>query len=493
MLHYAAPQDWDALRTMLAGRANPVCGEKSDTKKAAQTADTNASTAHTAAESSAKEGLWSRIVGKVTGKKAQTPAECESAAPASKPAMSVTDTVRDIMDTVRREGDDALVRYTARFDCPNFTTGMLKVSAEALAAAAEEIGAEDRAILAEAAANIRSFHEHQKEEAWFVTQDNGTILGQVVRPVASAGIYVPGGQGGNTPLISSLLMGAVPAQVAGVPRIAVITPPRADGTASPYILAAAHVLGITEVYLSGSAWAIAALAYGTQTIPAVNFIAGPGNIFVATAKRMLIGEVGIDMIAGPSEICVVADESADAAMVAADMLSQAEHDPLASAVLITPNEALAHAVQKELDAQVATLPRVQIASASLEHWGAIVITPTMEAALELANFIAPEHIELLVKNPWEIMPKVENAGAIFMGHYASESLGDYFAGPNHVLPTMGTARFSSALSVQAFCKKSSIIAASADFTQQSVEKVARLARLEGLEAHARSIETRKKA
>ncbi|MFV0421468.1 histidinol dehydrogenase [Oleidesulfovibrio sp.] len=406
------------------------------------------------------------------------------------PENSVEPIVREVMDAIRSDGDAALAGYTRKFDCPDFAATALRVAPSTIENAARQIPANDLEIIKEAAENIRHFHAAQKEEAWFITRPDGTVLGQMTRPVDSAGLYVPGGQGGNTPLISSLLMNAVPAQVAGVPRIVVTSPPHNDGTLNPYILAAAHVLGLEEIYCAGSAWAVAALAYGTQTIAPVDFIAGPGNIFVTTAKRLLIGTVGIDMIAGPSEILIIADEHANPVHVAADMLSQAEHDTLASAMLVTPSEELAKAVTAELEKQVAQLGRAEIARESLRDWSAIVVTPDMQTAVDLSNKVAPEHLELLVQDTWGMLGQIRNAGAIFMGANSPEPVGDYFAGPNHVLPTMGTARFSSALSVQSFCKKSSIIAASESFTQTNANKIARLARLEGLEAHARSVESR---
>ncbi len=406
------------------------------------------------------------------------------------PEHEVETTVRKIMDAVRTRGDAAVLEYIRHFDCPSFQPSALRVSSAAMAEAARKTPAQDMETLTEAAENIRYFHSAQKEEAWFTTRHDGTVLGQMVRPVDSAGLYIPGGQGGDTPLISSLLMNAIPAQVAGVPRIVLASPQRADGTLNPYILAAAHMLGIDEVYCMGSAWAVAALAYGTQSIDPVDLIAGPGNIFVATAKRLLIGTVGIDMIAGPSEVLIVADQHANPVHIAADMLSQAEHDPLASAILVTPDQTLATQVRQELQTQITTLPRADIAAEALRRWSAIVCTPHMESALELANRVAPEHLELLVQDPWALLGAIRHAGAIFMGAHTPEAIGDYFAGPNHVLPTLGTARFSSALCVQTFCKKSSIIAASQNFAQASGHKVARLARLEGLEAHARSMESR---
>lgn len=398
-------------------------------------------------------------------------------------------TVQDILAEVKAKGDEALVSYTKNFDCPDFAPP-LRLSEAEIASAALTVPGEDRQIIAEAATNIRMFHEAQVEKSWFVTRPDGSILGQKVTPVDRAGLYVPGGQGGETPLVSSLLMNAIPAQVAGVEGLAVVTPPRKDGSVNPVILAAAHLLDIHEVYRVGSAWAIAALAFGTQSIAPVDVIAGPGNIFVTIAKRLVQGQVGIDMIAGPSEILILADSSAKPAWIAADMLSQAEHDPLASAICITDDERLGTAVLQELEKQCTALPRALMARKALQDWGAVVVVPSMALGVSLANRLAPEHLEVLVRDPWALLPHIKHAGAVFMGPYSPEPVGDYFAGPNHVLPTMGTARFSSALSVQTFCKKTSIIAASEAFTRQSAASIARLARMEGLEAHARSVESR---
>ncbi len=304
---------------------------------------------------------------------------------------------------------------------------------------------------------------------------------------------MPGGQGGDTPLVSSLLMTAVPAQVARCPRIAVATPPRKDGSINPWLLTAAYLLGIEEVYRVGGAWSIAALALGTDSIAPVDLIAGPGNIYVTTAKRLLQGRVGIDMIAGPSEVLIVGDTSANPVWVAADMLSQAEHDTLASAIFITDDMRLAENVQRELDKQLPILPRAQIAAASIAKWGCIIVVPNLKTAVAIANIIAPEHLELCLRDPWGVLPHIRNAGAIFMGQDTPEPVGDYFAGPNHVLPTLGTARFASGLSVQTFCKKTNIISASRSFLRHNSAAIAALARLEGLEAHARSVEGREMA
>lgn len=406
------------------------------------------------------------------------------------PDQSVEADVRAMLDAVRKDGDAAVLGYVRRFDCPAMQPP-LRVSPEAPEQAAESLPSESLDCIRQAADNIRAFHEAQKDRSWFLTRDDGTILGQKISPVDRAGLYVPGGRGGDTPLISSLLMTAIPAQVAGVSEIAVVTPPRADGTLNPHILAAAHLLGIREIYRMGGAWAIGALAYGTESVAPVDVIAGPGNIWVTTAKRLVQGRVAIDMIAGPSEVLILADASANPAWIAADMLSQAEHDALASAICLTDDEALARAVLDELDRQSAALPRADIVRKSLADWSAVVLTPDMDAAVALANRVAPEHLEVLTADPWALLPRIRHAGAAFLGPYSPEPLGDYFAGPNHVLPTLGTARFSSALSVQTFCKRTSVIAASRAFAAASADPVARLARMERLEAHARSMECRK--
>ena len=398
--------------------------------------------------------------------------------------------VRDILSQVRERGNEAVAEYTRRFDCPSLTATQLAVPKTDISRALEQIPAGDAAIVREAAANIRDFHLRQKQNSWITTPAPGTTLGQLVLPVDRAGLYVPGGQGGETPLISSLLMNAIPAQVAGVKTICVVSPPRKDGTLNPYILATAAILGIDTIFLCGSAWAIAALAYGTESIPRVDVIAGPGNIFVTTAKRLLVGQVGIDMIAGPSEIAILADSTAHPKWLAADMLSQAEHDPLASSILISPDSQLLSEVKIELGRQLSELPRQEIAAKALGEWSALVHVPDLETGMDLINRLAPEHFELSVADPWAWIGSVRNAGAVFMGHSTPEPVGDYFAGPNHVLPTLSTARFSSALSVDTFCKKTSLICTDQAYLGTHGSKVARLARLEGLEAHARSVEQR---
>ncbi|BCS87701.1 histidinol dehydrogenase [Pseudodesulfovibrio sediminis] len=406
------------------------------------------------------------------------------------PDTNVDSLVRNILADVKTRGDEALVEYTRKFDCDSLEVESLRVPAALIQAALADIPKADVAILEESIDRVRTFHLNQKEKSWWTTAEDGTVLGQMVRPVDRVGLYVPGGQGGETPLISSLIMNAIPAQVAGVESIAVTSPPRQDGTLNPYILATAALLELDEIYLSGSAWAIAALAFGTQSIAPCDVLAGPGNIFVATAKAQLIGQVGIDMVAGPSEIVILADDSATPAWLAADMLSQAEHDPIAASILVTPEKALAEAVRKELVSQCKALPRNEIAAKSLKDWGAIITVPNMEAGAELVNQLAAEHLELALADPWTMLGSIRHAGAIFMGHNSPEPVGDYFAGPNHVLPTLRTVRFSSALSVQNFCKKSSVIATSSAYVAEHGDKIARLARLEGLEAHARSVETR---
>lgn len=399
--------------------------------------------------------------------------------------------VKEIIENVRQNADKALVEYTREYDCEK-CDGAFLVPSHVIAEVAASIPIEDYNILQDAASHIRQFHEMQKQKSWFHTREDGTILGQKISPINRAGIYVPGGKGGNTPLISSLLMGAIPAMVAGVSEIAVVSPPREDGTLNPYLLAAAYLLNIKEVYAVGGAWSIAALAYGTESIKPVDIITGPGNSYVAAAKRMVQGKVAIDMVAGPSEILVLADEYANADFIAADMLSQAEHDTMASALLVTPSKHLANKVTKYLETRLKDLPRAEIAKKSLEDWSGIVVLSNMQQCIEFANFIAPEHMEVMVNDPWQFVPFIKNAGALFLGGYSAESVGDYFAGPNHVLPTMSTARFSSGLSVDTFLKKTNILSISQHFTQTNADAIARFARLECLEGHAQAVEARKR-
>lgn len=407
------------------------------------------------------------------------------------PDSSVEQGVREILEQVRTRGDKALEEYARRFDCPEFSIPDIRVSDEEIRARTAEVPDEDLDIINQAIANVRAFHEQQTQRSWWRAGPDGVILGQMVHPIERAGLYVPGGRAGTTPLISSMIMTAVPARTAGVDAVAVVSPPRRDGSLDPYLLAVAELLEVEEIYRLGSAWAVAALTYGTETVAAVDVIAGPGNIFVSTAKRLLAGQVGIDMIAGPSEIVILADNSANPEWVAADLLSQAEHDFLSSSILISTHAELIHRVKGALTRQLSSLPRSETARASLEDWGALVHTPDLKTGTDLINRLAPEHLELCVDDPWSIVGEVRHAGAIFMGHHSPESMGDYFAGPNHVLPTMGTARFASGLSVDTFLKKSNIIATPSEYVQKHGPAVARLASLEGLEAHARSVLQRK--
>lgn len=400
------------------------------------------------------------------------------------------DTVGRILEDVKKNGDDALIAYTRQFDAPTLERTALKVPEEEIAAAVKSVDTAFKRSLNRAAGQIAAFHQRQLPNSWIDQHNPGKILGQLVNPVDAAGIYVPGGQGGKTPLVSSVLMCGIPAKIAGVKQLAMVTPPTADGSVSPHLLAAAQQVGIDAVYRVGSAWAVAALAYGTQTIPKVDVIAGPGNFWVTTAKKLVAGTVGIDMIAGPSEILIIADSSANPEFIAADLLSQAEHDPLASAVLITVSDDVAQGVQGALPRQLAALSRKSIAEKSISDYSAILKVPNMDTALELANRFAPEHLELQVENPFEYLGDIRNAGAVFMGRYTPEPVGDYIAGPNHVLPTSGTARFSSALSVEHFLKKTSLIHYGESAFQNEAQDIMRLARIEGLDAHANSIAVR---
>ena len=404
---------------------------------------------------------------------------------------SIDQKVRDIINYVREHGDQALIEYTRQFDCPEFKSSFIKVDPSRLEQAANNLDPEETNLIREAIQNIQDFHKRQLEDSWISTRNKDLVVGQLVKPVSSAGLYVPGGKSGETPLVSSLIMNAVPALVAGVDNINVVTPPGTDGDINPYTLATAYFLGLENFYAVGGAWAIAALAHGTETIPQVDMISGPGNIFVTTAKKIVSEFVGIDMLAGPSEILVLADNTANPEWIAADLLSQAEHDELASALLITPDKDLTEQVKTCLNEQLQELPRKEIAAQSLKDWGGIIRVPDLKAGIDLVNKVAPEHLELALSDPWGHLESIQNAGAIFMGHFCPESVGDYFAGPNHILPTLSTARFSSALGVQDFCKKSSFIYSNFEYIQDQGNKIAKLARLEGLEAHARSALKRK--
>ena len=400
--------------------------------------------------------------------------------------------VSRIIDDVRRNGDDAVIKYANRFDAPSLTVDSIKVTAGEITAASKKVERSFVRAMNRAASQIEAFHRQQVQQSWMDTRRPGTILGQMINPVDAAGVYVPGARGGKTPLISTVLMTAIPAKIAGVKKLVMVTPSTAAGGVSPHLLAAAKKVGIKDIYKVGSAWAIAALAYGTATIPKVNVIAGPGNIYVTLAKKIVAGTVGIDMIAGPSEVLVIADHTATPEYAAADLLAQAEHDVLSSAILVTDSDRTARAVAAEVDKQLAALSRKEIAGESIKRYGAVLVVDDLDAAIELANRIAPEHLELQVNEPFECLGRIRNAGAVFLGPYTPEPVGDYVAGPNHVLPTAGTARFASALSVDHFIKKTSIIHYSEKAFQKEAADVMRLAELEGLDAHVRSIKVRLK-
>ena len=403
---------------------------------------------------------------------------------------SCREAVIKILDRVRTEGDKAVVEYTRKFDAPDMQVSELKVQDAEFAEAETLVDESFMTTLHFAADRIRKFHEREMEDSWITTRDDGTITGRMVRPVDSAGLYVPGGQGGSTPLVSSVLMNGIPAAIAGVERRVMVTPPNREGKVSPALLLAAREVGIDEVYKTGSAWAIGALAFGTATIPRVDVIVGPGNQFVAEAKQQVMGRVRIDMLAGPSEVLIVADDQAEPAFIAADMLAQAEHDPQALALLITTSRSVAEQTLCALNEQVVELSRREIAEEALEGRGAVLLVDTLDEAIELANDIAIEHLELQVREPWQWLPKVRHAGAIFLGSYTPEACGDYVAGPNHVLPTMGTARIASALGVETFLKKSSIVSCSRQALLADAEHIQRLAALEGLTAHSNSVAVR---
>lgn len=393
--------------------------------------------------------------------------------------------VRSIIKQVRTFGDQALFELTEKFD--RVVLSKLRVSEREIEKAYEEIDPELLAIIREAANNIRFYHEQQKRQSWFVTKEDGTVLGQKITPLDAVGVYVPGGTAAYP---SSVLMGVIPAKVAGVPRIVLTSPPQADGSLPAGVLVAAKESGVEDIYKVGGAQAIAALAYGTESIERVDKIVGPGNIFVALAKREVYGIVGIDMLAGPSEIVVLADETANPVYIASDLLSQAEHDTRSLAVLVTTSETIAEQTIAEVKKQLETLPRREIAEAAIQSYGAVYVAKDIEEALDVVNELAPEHLEVMTKEPFSLLSRIRHAGAIFLGEHSSEPVGDYFAGTNHVLPTNGTARFSNPLNVDDFVKKSSIIAYSKQAIETNAPKIARLARLEGLEAHALAVESR---
>ncbi|HQA56901.1 MAG TPA: histidinol dehydrogenase [Acetivibrio sp.] len=395
--------------------------------------------------------------------------------------------VEDIVNNVRQNKDKAVLEYTAMFDKVELSSESLKVSEDEIKEAYSKVDSRLVEVIKKSRDSIKSFHEKQKEKSWFVSEEDGVILGQMYTPLEIVGVYVPGGTAAYP---SSVLMNIMPAKVAGVKKIVMTTPPGKEGKVNPAILVAANEAGADEIYKVGGAQAIAALAFGTETIPKVDKIVGPGNIYVAMAKRTVYGYCDIDMIAGPSEIMVVADETANPRFVAADLLSQAEHDVLASSILVTTSERVVKEVEKELEIQLEALDRKEIARKSIEDYGAIVIVESIKDAAEVVNRIAPEHLELCIEEPFGALGSIRNAGAIFLGSYSSEPLGDYFAGPNHVLPTSGTARFFSPLNLSDFMKKSSIISYSKEALRKVKDDVILFAESEGLGAHANAIRVR---
>jgi len=395
--------------------------------------------------------------------------------------------VREIISRVKKEGDRALLEFSEKYDGVKLEPNGIPVSLEEWDIASQEVREDLWEVVKGAIKNIKNYHLHQKENSWFTTEEKGVILGQIVNPLERVGLYVPGGTAAYP---SSLIMAAVPAIIAGVKEIVVVTPPSLDGKINPYLLSTARELGISEIYKIGGAQAIAALAYGTETIRRVDKIVGPGNIYVTLAKKNVFGDVDIDMLAGPSEILIWADNQANPQYLACDLLSQAEHDIEASAILITTSSSLVDKVRKEIERELKNLDRKEIIQRALEKKGKLIIAEDKGLILEFINCFAPEHLELQVENPWQILGAVRNAGAIFIGEYAPEPLGDYWAGPNHILPTSGGARCFSPLSVTDFTKKSSIIFYDKKNLRKDGQKIVSLARLEGLEAHARSIEIR---
>jgi histidinol dehydrogenase len=393
--------------------------------------------------------------------------------------------VLEILQNVKLEGDKALLNYTEKFDGVSLSS--LEVTKEEIDEAVASLDQEMLDIISEAAANIREYHEKQKRQSWFFTREDGTLLGQKVTPLDSVGVYVPGGTAAYP---SSVLMGVIPAAVAGVEEIVLVSPPGKDGKLPAAVLAAASIAGVKRMFKLGGAQAIGALAYGTESVPKTDKIVGPGNIFVALAKREVFGVCDIDMIAGPSEIAVLADETGNAKYIAADLLSQAEHDPRSAVFLVTTSKDLAEKVAGEVEIQLNDLPRKEIAAQAVRDYGAIYIVDSLAEGAEVINRIAPEHLEIMTKDPMSLLGKIKHAGAIFLGEYSSEPVGDYFAGSNHVLPTSGTARFSSPLNVDDFTKKSSVIRYSEQAMKENGRKISAFARLEGLEAHARAIDYR---
>ena len=399
----------------------------------------------------------------------------------------VTQIVQDILLDVKQKKDEALFAYTLQFDrCDLKSTG-LRVTAEEIKAAVSQVSEDFLDIIREAADNVRKYHEKGKPQSWITWEENGVMLGQKVTPLKRAGLYVPGGRAFYP---SSLIMASMPAQVAGVHEIAAVTPPGKDGKIDPSVLATAFVLGITEIYKVGGAQGVAAMAFGTESIKTVDIIVGPGNIYVAEAKRQVYGICDIDMVAGPSEVVLLCDDSVNPDYAASDLLAQAEHDPSASSICILDNAELAEKIKEAVIKQAAQLKRQPIFEESLEKWSGILVVDSMEAGIDLVNTLAPEHLGLHVADPWEILGKIDNAGAIFLGHYSPESVGDYWAGPNHILPTGQTARFSSPLGTENFLKRSSVIQYTKEALQKDGAKIMTFANMEGLDAHANAVKQR---
>jgi len=398
--------------------------------------------------------------------------------------------LKKIAREVKKRGDSALLDYTERFDKVRLNVDVLKVKDEEIERAYEKVSLELLSAIRLAIKQVRQFHERNLPQSWIESFTQGIVVGQLVRPVSSCGLYIPGGKGGETPLISTVIMTAIPAKIAGVPRVIMVSPPRVDGSLHPALLISAREACVDEVYRVGGPWSIFALAFGTETIPKVDLICGPGNIYVTLAKKLVAFQTGIDFLAGPSEVVVVADSSANPRYVVWDLLAQAEHDEESLSILITTSRELAKEVKSLITKEVATLPRKEIAEKALKKRGAIILVPTLEVAVELVNRIAPEHLELAVEEPEELLFEIKNAGAVFLGHYTPEALGDYIAGPNHVLPTMGLARFASSLSADKFLKKINFLKYSKPALLSQAKEVITLANVENLYAHAQAVKIR---
>lgn len=399
--------------------------------------------------------------------------------------------VKDIIEKVKKDKADAVVEYTRKYDSPDFDKTKLKVTKEEIENAYKLVEKEFIDSINKAKENVENFHKKQLRNSWLEYGQEGDMLGMKITPLSRVGLYVPGGKGGSTPLVSSVIMNGIPAKTAGVKEMVMVTPPNEKNEISPYLLVTADIVGIKEIYKMGSAWAVAALAYGIEGLKPVNKIVGPGNIFVTVAKKMVYGKVDIDMIAGPSEILIIADNTANPKYIAADFLSQAEHDPMAASIIITTSKEAGEKFKQEIYSQLEKLSRKDITMESIENNGMIIYVDNLEEAFSISNEIAPEHLELEIENPFEYLSKVENAGAVFLGKYTPEPVGDYFAGPNHVLPTNMTAKFYSPLNVDDFIKKTSILYYPKDLLMKNADHIIRLAEVEGLDAHANAVRVRK--